>query len=197
MGKIEDIALFDMDGTTCNYDEALIRDYLKLMSPEEKMPKSFHDGEGYIKERIDLIRNKPGWWRDLKEYKPGFDILNIARELEFKIYILTKGPSSSTPAWAEKIQWLKQHIPDSIPTLTGNKGIVYGKILIDDYPPYLERWLENRPRGLGVMPAHEYNESFSHPNVIRYDGTNLEIVRKAMQMVKNRKSKEPLDLRNL
>lgn len=31
------------------------------------------------------------------------------------------------------------------------------------------------------MPANGYNEGFSHPNVIRYDGSNLEEVRQRMQ----------------
>tara|TARA_Y100000310_G_C20512920_1_gene729762 strand:+ start:436 stop:588 length:153 start_codon:yes stop_codon:yes gene_type:complete len=48
-------------------------------------------------------------------------------------------------------------------TITEDKGIVYGKVLVDDYPCYIKRWLENRPRGLVIMPAHSYNRDFEHP----------------------------------
>ncbi len=31
------------------------------------------------------------------------------------------------------------------------------------------------------MPANSHNEGFSHPNVVRYDGNNLEEVKQRMQ----------------
>jgi len=46
---------------------------------------------------------------------------------------------------------------------------------------YVERWLSWRDRGLVIMPANEGNKNFSHPQVIRYDGSNLEVVKKAME----------------
>jgi len=30
------------------------------------------------------------------------------------------------------------------------------------------------------MPAHDYNADFKHPNLIRYDGTNIEKIRSRM-----------------
>ena len=51
-------------------------------------------------------------------------------------------------------------------TVTHDKGLVYGKVLFDDYPPYIERWLEHRPRGKVLMLETPYNRSFSHPNVL-------------------------------
>lgn len=56
----------------------------------------------------------------------------------------------------------------------------YGAVLVDDWPEYIRRWLENRPRGLVIMPAHEHNAGFNHPNVVRYDGTNKDEVKARM-----------------
>ena len=40
------------------------------------------------------------------------------------------------------------------------------------------------------MPANYRNKNFEHPNVIRYDGTDLEKVRNAMTIAKERKAYE-------
>jgi len=54
--------------------------------------------------------------------------------------------------------------------------MVYGKFLYDDYPDYMLKWLEHRPRGLGIMPANRANQGFQHAQVVRWDGTNLDEV---------------------
>lgn len=188
----EEIALFDMDGTLCDYDKAMQRDMNKLKCPQEILPKDFYEKNTprYLIERTDLIKNQPGWWENLEKFKLGFDILKITKKLGFKTYILTKGPSSKSNAWAEKVKWCKKNIPDASITITEDKGIAYGKILVDDYPTYIKRWLENRPRGLVIMPSHEYNKDFKHPNVIRYDGTNLQEIISAIKQARLRRPKE-------
>ena len=55
--------------------------------------------------------------------------------------------------------------------MTQDKSFTYGRVLVDDWPDYVTSWLEHRPRGLVVMPAHPWNVDFNHPNVIRYDGS--------------------------
>jgi hypothetical protein len=67
-------------------------------------------------------------------------------------------------------------------TITHDKGIVYGAVLVDDWPEYVTSWLEHRPRGLVIMPAHNHNVGFAHSQVVRYDGTNLDEVRTRMQI---------------
>lgn len=71
-------------------------------------------------------------------------------------------------------------------TITRDKGLVYGKVLVDDYPGYIERWLKWRKNGLVIMPASKSNKDFKHEQVIRYDGSNLEEVSLAMESVKLR-----------
>lgn len=191
----EDIALFDIDGTLGDYERAIRIDLAIISSPKDEPYIEFGNNPIWIENRIRLIRNQPGWWERLEKLKAGFDILQVAQELEFTIQILTKGPRSSPNAWTEKANWSRKYIPDALVTITDDKQGVYGKVLVDDYPGYVEPWLQHRPRGLVIMPAHSYNERFQHPNLVRYDGTNLEQVREAMAIAKFRKPNEPLRIR--
>ena len=55
-------------------------------------------------------------------------------------------------------------------------------------------WLSNRPRGLGIMPVNDYNKYFEHPQVIKWDGTNLDEVLRGMNIAYTKKSNEKLVL---
>ncbi len=174
----EPIALFDMDGTLANYDTAMQRDLRLIASPNELELASHRDGAPeYLKTRMNMIRSQPGWWHNLEKYAPGFEILNVAKELKFQCSVLTKGPKRAVAAWTEKATWCANHVPDMPITIAQDKGLVYGKVLVDDWPEYVTRWLEWRPRGLVIMPAHPWNEGYVHRNVIRYTGKNLDEVR--------------------
>jgi hypothetical protein len=92
------------------------------------------------------------------------------------------GPHNTPSAWMEKVLWCHKHIGRFVKvTVTEDKSLVYGKILIDDTPEYLTGWLKLHPEGWGIMPVNNANGRFHHPRVIRYDGTNLKTVRKKMQ----------------
>jgi len=196
---VENIALFDMDGTLCDYDKAMECDYNAIKSPNDPEYKSFSkeiENASYLKNRVRLIRNQPGWWQNLDKLKAGFNILELARELGFDIGILTKGPRSATNSWQEKVDWIKKNIPDADNveiTISENKSQVYGKVLVDDYPEYAKSWLGNRPRGLVIMPEYAWNKDFKHENVIHYDGTNLEQIKKALIKAKNRGPSEKVN----
>jgi hypothetical protein len=77
--------------------------------------------------------------------------------------------------------------------------MVYGKALVDDYPPYVEKWLKYRPNGLVLMPAHDYNAGFRHPNVIRVTDVqeDIEYAACAIHLAFKRKHGEPLNLEEL
>jgi len=172
--ETEKIALFDMDGTLCDYEGALKRDLAKLAAPGDHEFEPFGDHPHYIEERIRLIRQRPGWWRELDFLPLGRKIMDVFSHFNFNRHILTKGPHNNPMAWAEKVEWCELHLRNHYKfniTITEDKGLVYGTVLVDDYPKYVKRWLEWRPRGLVVMPAHPYNADFSHPNVLRFDGT--------------------------
>lgn len=195
----ENIALFDMDGTLCDYHGQMETDLEEIRAPDEPAFEFEFVGDdkipAYIRKRMFLIRNQPGWWTKLAVYDDGWNVYGAIRDLGFKIHVLTKGPYKSVAAWSEKVQWVRTNMsPDVQITITEDKGLVYGKILVDDYPDYITRWLEWRPRGLVIMPAHPYNKDFSHPNVFRYDGSraNHVVMCALLRRVKERGSGEPL-----
>jgi 5'-nucleotidase len=187
------IALFDMDGSLADYDLAMRRDLRSMRSPCEPAigdHDNLHDMEDapHLDARMRLIKSHSGWWRDLPRMEEGFQIVRLAREIGFSINILTKAPTSHSSAWTEKYEWCRAQpeLVDADIHLTMNKGLVYGTFLYDDYPRYMEMWLKHRSRGLGIMPHSASNSRFSHPNVVRWDGVNIESVRSAMQLAYDR-----------
>jgi len=199
----EKIALVDLDGTLADFDKAMKDDMALLAAPGEENIDPWDRSKPWIKARKSLIMRQHGWWKTLDTLSLGFDVLNILIDLDFEVHVLTKGPSASSIAWGEKVEWCKQYLPPEVKiTLTEDKGLVYGKVLVDDWPKYITRWLEWRPRGLVIMPAHKHNEGFEHPNVIRVsqygsiDQYKLQFdnIRKSLERVLNRKSGEELIL---
>ena len=191
------IALMDMDGTLCDYDGAMQRDLAKLASPNEEYEITGYGQQhpDYIWERMKLIKSRGEWWENLPQLKLGFDILNILKKLNFQISILTQGPKENPIAWSHKVSWCMKNVPDLDITITRDKGLVYGKVLVDDYPEYIERWLKWRPRGFVIMPAQKWNENFVNDKVLRYNGENLNEVQNLLEKIKDRKSGEKIENR--
>ncbi len=158
------IALVDMDGTLCDHNGEFDRALEKLNAIFGGKEITRLNCPDYLK---DLIRNQPGFWLNLNPIKLGMDIYQLLKGMGFCMTVLTKGPHGSPNAWTEKFQWCNNHLEDHYITITQDKGLVYGKILVDDYPKYITSWLEWRPRGLVLMPHHDYNADFEHPQVMR------------------------------
>jgi hypothetical protein len=182
-----------MDGSLADYTGAMFHSLKMLQSPcetpitEESLWDDKHD---YISNRMRLVKAQPGWWLNLKPIKMGMDALDICRLYGFDIHVLTKGPKKHSNAWAEKVEWCQKHINIDVDIhVTSDKGLVYGKLLYDDYPDYMDRWLKNRPRGLGIMPVNSYNKDYNHPNVVKWTGENMDELVKAIIDCKNRKVK--------
>lgn len=193
----ESIALFDMDGTLFDYNKSLLRSLNDIRSPFEKevFEEDLAHAEEFISRRRKLITQSRNFWENLEKFPLGWDVLELTQELNYKHMILTQCPKDKPEAASGKLLCLKRHFPEGIDyTLTRDKGLVYGKVLVDDFPGYIERWLEWRDNGLVIMPANFGNRNYHHQNVIRYDGKNLDEVRRALEIVKERKSGEPLKL---
>lgn len=164
------IALFDLDGTLCDFDGAMRRDLLKLQVPGEQVLLSAEDEDHYphIAARRDLIKRQPSWWSNLEPLTDGFELLRVVRAVGFKVHICTRASTKIPDCWRQKIEWISKHVPD-VPkiTITQDKGLIYGRVLVDDWPPYVKAWLKHRPRGLVLMPDRSWNREFRHPQVTR------------------------------
>lgn len=187
------VALIDLDGTVADYDKAMSRAMMKIQHPSEepylsRLSDKMEEERPYVKERRWLIQRQPGFWRNLERLKLGFDIVDELRALQFSLHVLTKGPTSTPNAWGEKVEWCKEHIPDAIVTVAGDKSLVYGRVLVDDWPPYFLKWLEVRPRGLVVCVEHSWNKDVNHPNVFHYNGSNRADLRMRLLQAYERES---------
>lgn len=185
--KSEDIALFDMDGTLCDYDTALKKSMIALQHPDEPPYEGIprENPPAYLRARADLIRSKTNWWADLPKFQLGFDIWELTKSMGYRHMILTQGPKRNPKSWMGKKMWIDKNIGQDVDiTITRDKGLVYGKILVDDYPEYVLRWLEWRKRGLVIMPLQKHNESFSHPQVVHYNGTNIDEIKDVIEYFK-------------
>jgi 5'(3')-deoxyribonucleotidase len=185
----EPIALFDLDGTLADFDASMRPKLAALRSPGEdpEAETTAREEAPYMKERRRLIKSQPGFWRDLAPIPNGFQILEEARDLRFLCQILSKSPRKIPAAAGEKIEWCVKYVPDLPIVLSEDKGLVYGKLLCDDWPEYIERWLTWRPRGLVIAVAQPWNVGIDtkfSKNVVRFDGTNFPYVRERMQEIR-------------
>ncbi len=178
IAKPEKIALFDLDDTLADYAGQLLHD-LRRIASENEPPQQLWSNKPYLSARRKIITSQVGWWLNLPKFQLGWDVLEAVKETGFSISVLTKGPKHKPNAWSEKLQWCDKHLPGYIDgvTICHDKALVYGAVLVDDFPAYIKAWLNNRPRGLVIMPAHDYNADLSHSNVVRYDGANLDEVK--------------------
>jgi len=191
----DNIGLFDMDGSLANYDKAALEGLAALKSPDEPAVEDVWAASDipHLKARMDLISRQPNWWLSLEPIPMGFQVLNLAKEIGFQIHVLTQGPKTKPLAWKEKVEWCQKHLgPDIDIHITRNKGMVYGKFLYDDFCDFMLKWLEHRPRGLGIMPVNKANKDFRHPQVVRWDGSNLEEVVERLRAAYRRLPGEPL-----
>lgn len=180
----EMIALFDMDGTLVDLDGQLANDLRRLKGPEEPdIVGNIRDAPEHIRRRADLIKSSSDWWANLPKLQLGWDVMGVTNELGYKTVVLTQGPSRNAAAWMGKKEWIDRELGnDTNITITRDKGLVYGMVLVDDYPEYIKRWLEWRRNGLVIMPASGSNAGFTNKQVVRYDGSNLDEARERLQL---------------
>lgn len=174
------VALIDLDGTLADYDEAMVAGLASLMSPEELVIDRQGIGfardtvPAYLQERERLVRSQPGFYLNLKPLKSGYDVVYLLESMGYQLHVATKSPRHNTAiASKEKIEWCAKNLPNIPVTICGDKSIMGGDLLFDDWPGYLLPWLENNPKGIGLMPDRAWNQNVSHPRLIRvFDNFN-------------------------
>jgi len=173
----EKVANIDLDGTLAAFMDKLLKELNRMRSPDESEFTHFdvENPPEWLDARMDYIKQHPGFWANLEVIPEGMRILEMLKDAGLTINILTKGPRKATNAWTEKLLWVQRHVGEGHMTLTTDKGLVYGRLLFDDFPPYILRWLEWRPRGVVLMLDSHWNKDFRHPSVVRVgrieDGT--------------------------
>lgn len=184
------VALLDLDDSLADYSTAMREQMSRIASPgEPPLADSRLTGveAPWVEARRKLIQRQPGFWRSLRRIPEGFVVVDALRQVGFSLHVLTQGPKSSPNAWGEKLEWCQAEIPDAVVTLASDKSLVYGRVLYDDYPPYFNAWLEQRPRGLVVCLAQPWNASYAkggkdeRPNVFRHDSSTLHELRSRLQ----------------
>lgn len=188
-------ALLDLDSSLADYPTAM-RDQMRALQTPDEEPYVGRDPSEqelpHVEARRKLIQRVPGFWRNLRPIEAGFALVEQMRQVGFPLHVLTKGPATAPNAWSEKLEWVQQYVPDARVTLSDDKSMVYGRVLYDDFAPYFESWLLYRPRGLVVCLAQSWNAGYApggakeHPQVLRYDGTNLAEVRARLERTFNR-----------
>jgi 5'(3')-deoxyribonucleotidase len=181
------VGLIDMDGTIADFEGSMLAELKLIASPDESdelLQAYIHRTipcPDYMERRKDLIMSRGEWWENIPRFLLGFEVMEAMEDIGFYLSILTQGPKENPTAWSNKVRWCLKHIPSVDITMTRKKALVYGKVLVDDYPKYVDSWLEWRPRGLVIMPANSGNVDYSHPQVVRYDGSNFPEVRSRLE----------------
>ena len=181
--RVQPIALLDLGGTLCDCSASL-RDGLALLAgPNDPTEgESAEVAAANLEARRRLVMGAPGFWRDLPPLAAGFELLELVREQGFSVHVVTKGPHDVPDAWADKVRWCRRHLPDVPVVVTDSKTLVFGHVLIDDWPPYVHDWQRQWPEALAVVPVHPWNHDLPvGARVLRYDGANRPQVREALR----------------
>ena len=170
-----------MDGTLCDYNGGLAESFNLIAHDSEKEYTSddfsnFKDEPYWMRNRRRFITSNKDWWINLASLDAGMWIFMKSLKLGYRPVICSKGPFDKPEAWSGKVIWCRQCLPvaDVAITITEDKSLIYGAILVDDWPPYIKAWLKVRPRGIVIMPAHKYNKDFQHKSVIRFSNTRAD-----------------------
>lgn len=163
------VALVDLDGSCADYDRAMERELSAIASPGEERVSRGDKAPPWMRARVELVRARPGFWRNLEPIEEGLQVISLMQELKYHVHVLTKGPRDEPQAWAEKLEWCRaQRLMDRPEiSITTNKGLTYGRVLFDDWPRYIVPWLKYRPRGQVLMMDQPWNRDFEHPQVLR------------------------------
>lgn len=106
----------DMDGVMADYAAAMV----------------LHNVAG------DVLKNMPNVYRELNPIEGAFETIRAIRDAGFEVWIATKTPTGNAQAYADKVHWILEHLPDFKRNIiiTHDKGLLgnANDFLIDDRP---------------------------------------------------------------
>lgn len=175
----EAIALVDLGDTLCDCSGPLHARLAALRGPAEDAGAETREPlPAHLDARRRQIMGSPGFWQSLPPRAAGFGLLEILRAERFTVRVLSKGPRDAPQAWADKVAWCRRHLPDTPVIITDDKSLVFGHVLVDDWPPYVEQWQQRWPHGLAIVPAQPWNARLGESlRCIRYDGDAVSLRR--------------------
>lgn len=160
--------LVDMDDSVVDCEGALGTHMTRLAGPGEPPWVPFQEGQAtHLRDRLDLVMARPGFWEELQPLELGMSIVRDAVSLGFHLQVLTKGPAHHPQAWAEKLTWCRRHLPGAQVAVVENKVPFHGDALLDDRPGNLQGWLDRHVEGWAIVPAQAWNEGFAHERAVR------------------------------
>ena len=172
------VALVDLGDTLADCTPALHAGLARLRQPDDREgDEALIPLPAYLESRRRAVMSVPGFWRGLQPRAEGFELLRLLRDASFQVHVLTKGPYDAPQVWADKVAWCRAHLPDVPVIITDDKARVHGDLLVDDWPPYVERWQRQWPAGFAIVPAQPWNVQLpSSPRCVRDDRNNRETV---------------------
>ena len=187
MSNTENVALIDLDDTLADFTGTILNDFRKTCNPKDIDEVNLtwihgDDRPAWIRERKRLIMTQSGWWAKLPLLDSGNAVLRMLAAEGYRIIFATAPAFTAPNSATEKIEWIRKHYPEYPDIhITRVKEGTYGRILMDDFPGYIDAWLKVRPRGLVLIPLQEWNKDYRHPNAIHIepDLSNMGDLRRA------------------
>lgn len=161
------VALIDLDDTMVALSDRIREEIDKIAHKDELTLDKYSRDSSLFNRRWQLIKSQPNFWSTLPPIKTGFAVYNEIRAAGFATHVLTHCPRKTYSAWAGKAQWCDVNLPNVDITITRNKSLTHAALLFDDWPEYMQTWLDAQRRSYGIMLAHPHNTGFQHPRVYK------------------------------
>lgn len=86
----------------------------------------------------DMLKKTPGAYRAMEPMPGAIEAVRELIEMGFEVWMATKPPTGVPQAYAEKVEWIMEHLPELIQRIiiTHDKGLLgdEGDFLCDDRP---------------------------------------------------------------
>jgi hypothetical protein len=181
------VALVDLGDTLCDCTPALRASMAPLRQPHERESDEFVNPlPQHLELRRRQVMSAPGFWLKLAPRTAGFELLELLRHESFHVQVLTKGPIDAPQVWADKVAWCRAFLPGVPVIVADDKARVHGHVLVDDWPPYVERWQRTWPTGLAILPAQPWNaQVVQSASRMRDDGSNRDAIVAALRRIRS------------
>lgn len=137
MNKIDKIYL-DMDGVLADFDGH----FRNLFGLD---PSIFETMEGSVA-FWELIYEKPNFFRDLPAFEHLMQVIHLSEQVTNRVVILSSPSRINTPlCMIQKREWIDKHLGKHFPAIFISDKEKYAgprKILVDDTPKKIDRWVK-------------------------------------------------------